>query len=89
MTPQHMMTLGQRLEILLARAARHITSERRRELLDLAEDAIGPSLVSGRIKNTEELFYLFAANALILLSSYCEEAQAEEGAKILRKEFPK
>jgi hypothetical protein len=80
------LTVYQRFEILSKRATRQIDEERRRYLLALAEEAIGPLVLEGRIKDAEELFYLYAANAMATMLNYIEDLQARVGAEMMRKE---
>lgn len=77
------MTLGRRYELLTAHAARNISDERRRELLDMFQEWMDSSRCE--VSGHEELFYMLAAMAGIEMGNYMEEIQAKVGAEIIEK----
>ena len=62
------MTLGHRLQLLTANAARNIPRTRRDELLDSLEDW----LVEMELTDPQERFWILAVGAAMWMEEYCE-----------------
>jgi hypothetical protein len=78
-------SLGQRFETLTARATRQIAEARRLEIQRHGQAILDELISRQAINNTEELFYLLAFDALVSMTNYAEDLQAELGGEILRK----
>jgi predicted HAD superfamily phosphohydrolase len=69
----------------MANAAHNIPAPRRTELLDVIQAWVCSD--ECLVESHEELFYMLAGMAAIEMESYCEQVQADEGAKILEREM--
>jgi hypothetical protein len=75
------MTIGRRYELLMAVASRNIPAERRKELLDIAQEWRDAD--AHRIISHEELFYLFGAMIGFQMKLYCEALQSKRGVDVM------